>query len=415
MAIVRFVRKQIRDAQRRNKKGWRQYLRDLKGMGIALAGANMQTKQPRTFTATRTETEKKGYKRKARPIGHGVAWKKVKRVKPTRSVPKVGYKFKKKVMKVIDYDKPFGEYRYYSDQQLRQTTKDRWNFYQNDNNGILFQHFTPLQFWDAASVCFNGKNPSKNWLGNITQSWSNNIRYKQTLHVVNSYVRYEFKSTSSHVVNIEMYICTPKMNTENQVMQPDLEVQDQTNMQQDSYWYQAPNGSEGGRSIIFKNDFGVKSGDWSILLKDYHVEVVKLKFNPGEHKRHFIQGPKNFDIDGTKYAAPSGTDMQTYTKFSKHVFFRVVNDATVCGSEGPIGNETVARWPSNYQGGIAMRQERIIRVRMPENTEQNPNSAVGYAESRQNTLRIGFWVKNNDGDVDQQVVVNNPIATTNIG
>lgn len=359
-------------------------------------------------TKKKTKTKKKVSKGSA---DAGEAWKVSRKVRSRRTLQKVDKKLKKKIDAINDHDKPFGEYRYISDQQLRQQTKEEYNHFTVDNNGILFDQFTPMQIWDAASVCFNEKVGQPNFYAGVTQGWTNNIRYKQTVHVTNAYTKFEFKSTSSHVVNLEMYICTPRSNAVNQTV--DGAVTNQTNAQNDFYFVQEVNGSISGRSIDFRRDLGVKPSDLSVLHRDYIVECVKFKFDPGEHKTHFLQGPKGLDIDGTKYAAPDGNSLYNYAKFAKFIFFKVINDQTVCGGEGPAAIERVARFPSNYQGGLAMRQTRSITVRMPDTTDINSNDVSTYAGIRQNMLRIGRFIRQNPNDVDQQVLVQNPAELAN--
>lgn len=383
------------------------------GQAAAIAGLALQAMKKKPKGApTKTKTKTKKRKVSKGTGDSGEAWKVSKVVRSRRTLLKVDKKLKKKIDAINDHDKPFGEYRYISDQQLRQSVKEEYNIYFADNNGQLFDQFTPMQVWDAASVCFNEKNAVPNYYAGTAQSWTNNVRYKQTIHVVSAYTKFEFKSTSSHVVNLEMYICTPRNNAVSQTVAEAL--QNQTNAQNDFYFIQEPNGSITGRSIDFRKDLGVKGTDLSLLHRDYIVECVKFKFDPGEHKTHFVQGPKMLDIDGTRFASGDGNTLYNYAKFAKFIFFKVINDQTVCGGQGPAAIERVARFPSNYQGGLSMRQMRSIIFRMPETTDINANDIPTYAGQRQNTLRIGRFIKQDAGDVDQQVLVENPISLSSI-
>lgn len=355
-----------------------------------------------------------GGSKRTRTLGHGTAWAKAKRIKPTRVQPKVGRKFKKKVEKVLDYDKPFGEYRYIADQQLRQDTRDTFASFQTDNNGQFFDYFTPRSVWDAASILFNNKAASPFSRDNVATGFQGaNVMYSQTIHVANSYVEFEFKSTSAHVINLEMYICQPKADVE--LAHPSDYIQDQTSMQGDRYFYQQPPGTYAERSMNFMNDIGSKSGDWSSLHRAYNVVKVQFKFNPGESKRYFLQGPKNFSIDGQKYTQDGGNSIRNYTKFMRTIFFRVMNDPTVCGQSDGVLRQTVGQWNSNNVGGIALRYLYSVRTRLPDNIAGDTTNVGAYnvslVQQKRNQIMIGNWVKRYEQDVDQQVVVMNPIAT----
>jgi len=353
---------------------------------------------------------KRVHRRMAGSIGSGTAWKKVKRIKATRTRPRVGYKFLKKVQAVNSYDKPYGEYIYISDQQLSQSTRDDWAEYSADNNGNYLTQFTPYQIWDAASVCFQGKPPKPNWMADIGQGVDSNIRYKQPIHVINSYTTFEFKSTSAHVVNVEMYICYPKSNFPTE------------------YAINCALNSKNGKNNAFYglsdtdvvtaatyNELtcnGTTSGMWQMLYREFKVTKVTMKFNPGEAKKHFLQGPKNYTVDGEKHTT-AANQLNTHARFAPHVFFRVINDVTVCGVETGITRQyNCSQWFSNIQGGVAMRQRRHIRVRMPENTESS--TLVEKAGEQQNTVIIGRWTKRDTTDVDQQVTVQNPLSAGSI-
>jgi hypothetical protein len=359
-------------------------------------------------------------RKRVRTLGHGTAWKKVKRVRATRHVPKVGRKFKKKVDKVLNYEKPFGEYRYIADQQLRQVDKDLYTVYDKDNNQVDFDFFSPMRVWDAASICFNQKLATANsCFTTVANGQGTNVRPHQTIHVANSYVEMEFKSTSSHVVNLEMYCCYPKSN------QPDLpspwtNITAQTDMQGDTLYYLDNAGNVQQSSVDFHRHIGTKNGDWSILHKNYRVVKVTFKFNPGEHKRHFLQGPKNFSIDGTKYLNLVGNSAQANygatAKFTCRLFFRVINDVTVSGQSDNAWRGHCGQWPSNNIGGIALRYTYTTRTRLPEFTDAvGANTTVfndNLAHSRRNWIVIGNWTKKSEHDEDQQVLVENPIAVS---
>lgn len=377
----------------------------MRRLGLAAGGVAAAVGGPSLarFVGGRRFPQKRTHK-----LGHGQAFKKVKRVRAMNGRPKVGRKFKTKVEKVLDYGKPWGEYTYFSDQRLWQSVKDEYNFIENDNNGKKFDQFHPIQFWDAASVLFNEKALSNDWEANTSQGATNNIRYKQPLHVINSYTKFEFKSTSSHIVNVEMYICTPKGNVISEY--PGSCVTDSKNDVNNAYYYLNPAFAPTAGTFDIARNEGSTSAMWSELYRQFTVVKVLFKFNPGEHKTHFLQGPKNFTIDGTKYANEAGTNLQT-ARFQRQIFFRVINDPTVNGVGGGAQTDCCARWASNIQGGVAMRQKRVIRVRLPDNTDFSTVAKAG--DLKQNTIKIGHWCRTAVLDADQQVSIENPVVLAN--
>jgi len=372
---------------------------------LARLAADQYRNFNRARTGTRTRTTRKRKVRTLGEVGHGQAWKRTKRQKPLRPGPKVNKKFKRKVESVIDYGRPYGQYHYLSDQQLRQGTRDEYGYFSTDNNSIAFTHFTPYQIWDAASVCFNNKGLSNNPTADTAQGITHNVRYKQEIHVINSYVKMDFKSTSSHVVNIEMYVCYPKSNAN--IENVDAAIVGSGAQINSAYSYL--NTSNAVTSGTFSNFANVCSTPamWSQLYRDYKVTKTQFKFNPGEKKSHFLQGPKNFTVDGTMIGDDTNT-LNTTAKWSPSVFFRVLNDATVNGvNTGTSATTCVSNWPSNYRGGVAFTQERVIRLRMP--TTLDASSTVDtQAGNSQNTVIFGRWRRVHAYDEDQQVCVEQP-------
>jgi len=372
---------------------------------IALYTANRLRLANRARTLARSQARRPKVRRLGGDVGHGQAWKRTKRQRPLRPGPRVNKRFKRKVETIIDYGKPYGQYHFLSDNQLRQVDRDTYGYYSTDNNAIGMTHFTPYQIWDAASVCFNNKAAHFNPTVDLAQGITHNVRYKQEIHIINSYVKMDFKSTSSHVVNIEMYVCYPKSNAnvenvDDAIIGSGLQV---------NSTYSLLNTSNAVVSGTWSNFANILSTPamWSQLYRDYKVTKTQFKFNPGEKKSHFLQGPKNFTVDGTTMGDNANT-LNTAAKWSPSVFFRVLNDATVNGvTTGTTATTCVSQWPSNYRGGVAFTQERVIRLRMPTTLD----AAVAIdtqAGNMQNTIVFGRWRRLHAYDEDQQVCVEQP-------
>lgn len=410
IGAIRRARANIRPVPYDNRRvAVRRLIRTIAQRGAGIAAGMAVTKGLDTIVNSRYQPRVS--KKFTRRIGHGTAWKKKRKLKALRTAPRVGYKFKTKVQKVLNYDKPYGEYAYLSDVRLHQDTKNQWKAFATDNNAKNLEQFSMAQVWDAASILFNDKTPSNNWDNDITNGANHNVRYKQSIHIINSFTTFEFKSTSAHVVNVQMFICSPKQNAVSDLPST-LATQSSTGTV-NQYWYldnsEAPTA---GTFDVVQNE-GAAPYMWTNMFKEFNVEQVNFKFNPGEQKKYFLQGPKNYTMDGSKLAFSNGTTPGV-SKVQKYVWFRVINDPTVSGvSSGSVATNTIARYPSNYRGGVAMRQKRIIRVRCPDTLDADAYADI--AENRQNGYIIGQWNRIDPLDEDQQVIVNNPITTTTQG
>jgi len=377
------------------------------GTGVALTGAHYLKEQARQLfnriynrrakrDARKTKTKKrsKGESRQGSFIQTGgyTATKSTKKIKLAVGQPlKLKKKFVKNVEKVINHTKNYGEYTYCSDIHLRQTTRDRYQYVGDDNNSEYLRHFTPRTVWDAASILFNAKAISYN--GQNTNTGM--LMPTTKLNIINSYATYYFKSTSNHVVNVEMLICRPKnYKTDDTIIQQINDSTDDLRNISNSWLYENP---------------GFKLSSCTTLHKNWHVEVRRMKFLPGASSSQFVQGPTNKVYDGPKLitdnlAATSTANFNPLCAGSVFVTFRIINDITVCGGDG---SETISAFPSSVIGGVACRQMVYTKMAAPE---------LQYLTGTQGSaMAMGLFYKTDEQDVDQQVTYENPITTaTNI-
>lgn len=331
------------------------------------------------------------------------------RMRRSRNITKanlkgVSRKFKSKVNKVLNHTKVFGEYHYITSKQLRQVDLESFNTVTTDERSNPFFLWTPYQIWNDYSVLFNNKSPAVNgnWAADITQGPDHNVSFKGKIHIDRAYANLFFKSTSNHVVNIEVIECTPRKDTDNW---PTTYMDDSLNK---SLYSRFTNG--GGTGPLGLNYLGCPMSAFTELYKNFKVKIHTVKLLPGASSSLKIYGPKNYTVDGTRLtnidtnnSADDTFPDLTKVYNNKVLIFRVMNDISVSGTTGKIHS-----WPSNEQGGVAMRMTRVTRFR--------PSSDF---HSKLSDLNNTLWVQHVSGtaigSVDQQVTYENPITVaTNI-
>lgn len=299
----------------------------------------------------------------------------------------VSKKLQRKVEKVIQHSKNYGKYTYYSYGRIRQVNTDRYSILTTDGNTEPLEFFSPLRLLDAASILFNAKGMSptfNNQTGNLPDGGKISIQ--------NAYVEFTFKSTSSHVINLEIYECTAKVS-QNIGFQPFI-VNSYTTW--DSGYT-----NFAGSSIITPAMLGTSAKDWVELYKYFNVKAHHIKLLPGESSTLFIQGPKSKIIDLTKYQ--DNSILQYFAKgLTKGLYIRVINDPTVSAT---LGNGYVHHWPSNDIGGVAFTYKCVTRLNAPEMVNNVSTADV-------NRVRIGDWMHTVTTETDQQVVYENPVSVT---
>lgn len=290
-------------------------------------------------------------------------------------------KFAKRVDKVIEGNVPIAIVSRTQYAQLRQATLDRVNYNNVDQQGYSFDHGTAYSTLHNASMAFNLKTPSNNITG-----LTDNLDYRSKIHVVDEKVSYFFKSTSNHVVNIEMYECVSKTNQDDNAQK---DAGDSGNDQRSNIAVAA------GTPVSFANIFGFSSDMMIELHKLWRVRVHRFKLLPGESCTKVLSICKNKVFDLAKMLN-NGT-LYKYPKGATNVFFRILNDPTVSG-----GNGDIHHWPSNTQGGVALRVHMKTRIRAPDSAEP-PYKLPGFY--------VYDASKAVDTATDQQIAFQNPITT----
>jgi len=319
--------------------------------------------------------------------------KKFKTVRPkviSNRIKGVSKSLVKKVDKIINHRDAWGEYIYWGQQRLRQIFPDVVNFVAQDAFGTPMSMGGMFDVRDAASVLWNGKSMLSNF-----QTGTNNLDKEIPIHVIFASMDFFFKSTSSHVVNIEMYECTAKESTNNSAF-------DWANSTFDDYICRArfSTAAEGNMDIT---TLGLQARHMTSLHKYYKVKVHKIKMEPGSYSSLRIPICKGKTFDGSQEMTNGGATSE-YPKGTKSFWFRIINDITV-STPGDTSDGAIHAWNSNNQGGVAMRYKKTYRIAPP----RQANPSAGTVNTR-NVVKVFFSFPFSDNEADQQVTFANPIG-----
>lgn len=300
-------------------------------------------------------------------------------------------KFQKKVMKVIQHVNNYGEYIYISTQQLKQGVMDRYGLFPVDKNGVVVTLGSDRALADAVAVCFNGKASAKDYTVTTGNFTGNN-----QINLISERLDFFFKSTSSHVVNIQMFEFISKTNHDET---PESLIAESL----DDYTNSLKATEDTAQSGPFGFDMpGSEARHLTSAFQKNYIKVHTFKLPPGETaSKSFVRGSRVYD----PVKAKNGAELPyVFRKGSSTFYFRVINDVTVSGISvlnPDLSASRIHNWPSSRQGGVAMQYQRTIRVMPPSN--------VAVATDRP-AIVIGCMKQPSDIIYsDQQVAVQNPV------
>lgn len=320
--------------------------------------------------------------------------KKVKSIL-TKKVKGVSRKLTAKINKVIGHSANFGVHKYIGVCQYRQSANDTWGVYQLDAQNRYIALNDPLTVTDAASQLWGVKTITDNFA-----SGTNNLSPQIPIQVLSSTLFFYFKSTSSHVVNIEVYECTCKKNTS---VSPVDKASENYNQKYIRYLT-----STGTTSNLSVTSLGWAPHMAHNMLNFFRVKKHKVKLLPGASSQLAIKckGRKfTFGTDDDD-ANVSTTTLNTYIKGTKVFFFRVINDATVSAGDNP---GLVHHFSSNDRGGVAMTYTRTYRIAPIKGL--GPGAAADQVNNKYIVVDTHSLTM---GD-DQQVAYQNPTTNTPVG
>lgn len=356
------------------------------GAERALRGGG--TKKSQTITAGKKR------KRSGAPVAkHGKKVRtKGKKCKVIDAKPKVSRKFRSKVDRVLTYNKPWGDYSGYFDMQLRQQNTNLYSQTEVDTNGYAIMIDSPLQVLKYSQVLWNNNIDTANPF-HIPST----AGLDQKVFVNKSSINFFFKSVSSHVLNIEVYECTAKRLTNDAIQF--LINQSYSNIKTTLY----DPGHTSGVDVSTADQLGTSPKDWTRLYVDFDVKIHRMKLLPGDYASLSFNGSNNRMFDMSKCELSNA--IAAACKGSKRFYFRIINDITV--SQNATAGKVFA-FPSNQQGGCAIRWSLNYRIRCPE--------GIQTLQETNNHMVYGHWfTSSQDGHTDQQVVYQNPITSSTNG
>jgi len=303
--------------------------------------------------------------------------------------PKVNKRFKKNFTKLSNAEKECGKYTYISNIQIRQDALNEHNVHHLDENGINIRMGGCRDILDAASIIFGTKS-SKPDISTLT----GNIEEDQKIHLVKGTIDFFMKSTSGHVVNIELFECTYKKGTpQNGISTTITQSISSANLE---YRKLDGAGLPTDGTYGFEKQ-GAKLEDLPDLWKYCTIKVYRFKLQPGDYamKSFKVFGSKCFDASKHQTA-----DVPDYIgQGCKEFFFRVINDVTVSGNTSA---NKIHAFPSNNKGGVAVRYQKNYKLLCPN-----------LETVTQKKIAIGDWCHQTE-TTDQQVLYFNPSGSAAI-
>lgn len=306
----------------------------------------------------------------------------------------VNKKFANKVNKVINHRDAWGEYIYWGQKRLRQIFRDQWTYDATDQLNVPITIGGMVDIRDASSVLWNTKTMASDFTNGTS-----NLDKEIPIMAMYAGIDFFFRSTSSHVVNIELFECTAKESNDNSAF-------DWMNSTFDDYINEWKFGT-GLAATTDRAVMGVEARHMTSLHKYYRVKVHKIKLDPGSYCTRHIIACRNKTFDGSQEMT-NGSTTSKYPKGTKSFFFRVINDITVSAT-GTISGRAgdIHNWPSNEKGGVAMRYRKTYRIAPPK------VPATSGTPNYRNVVKIFQSFLIPDDEKDQQVSFENPVTTAN--
>lgn len=312
----------------------------------------------------------------------------------------VSKKFVKKVEKVINNNESWGEHIWVGNKQLRQIEVDEYNLESQDEVGNGFFLDTPQSIISSASRLYLGKVTERS----LPESLVNGLGQSDTIDracpikVITSKMDMFFKSTSSHVVNLQLFECTSKG------FDLTADARDWADASFDDYEFTGDRLTTPLTNGI--RIYGVDPRHMTSLHNHFHVKVHSVKLLPGESSSITIKGQSKTHDFSQMMAAGSG--LRRWPKGAKSMFFRIINDVSVSTSIN-----RVHAFPSNSQGGVAMRYTRTYRIAPPKTVANNiPLIGQTANSTKIRNIVVVSQTFNLDGLTDQQVCYYNPANKT---
>jgi hypothetical protein len=310
---------------------------------------------------------------------------------------KVSPAFKRKVNEAL-HGTLYGEYEKGNTTRLPSiTSNDSQQVFQD---GMLF---TPLDFFDAADVMFDGKTPALDPLLS-TSNWTKGYIRKD--YVVDSYVTFEFKNFSQRTYTINMYNCAPKTKPSQDVANSLLPTLAWVNGLSEAY-DQGTNPTNNLYTQLFKDPRTDPT-----FTKYWSAEVSTIVLTPGQSHMFTVLGPKQMEIDYSKQFVIPASGIPSFIcpfeKWSRGVFFTYYLDIVETSLLG------VGRYISSGTGpgGVGYEKRTHYKLRVPDDAGfKYPALPTGNQQLTNRTAaRIKTYFPNGIAGVVSDILEANPIA-----
>ena len=369
-------------------------IEQLKRKGLWTGGAVAADRALAVYRGGSQSTTKQS-KRKRKDVPKRVSGvyrpKKLKICKSVSHKPRISKKFRTKVEKCLQYNEPFMVKKSMHNIRLAQTVINEFRHQYLDERGRVLTFNNPQELMHDVSLLQKGKADTDNY-GTTAGNMNNDITIRQISYTTNWF----FKSTSSHVVNIDMFICTAKFHSsENfQALIDNSYVGD----------YNDLNTNAGGSGSMGPTNLNAHPDQWVELYKSFKVRKVSFKLQPGDYTSKTFSLARNSTFNMSDLQT-GGTE-HLVRKGGIIVFFRVINDISVSTIDAPLTEGTVQAFPSNNQGGVACRFQRVAHYK------PCPIDSTAATTITQNIYRVSEWQQTAEPGTDQQVAYQNPLNVT---
>jgi len=293
-------------------------------------------------------------------------------------------------------------------------------------DNVTFGHdwnfFTPQKIMDAASILWNNKTISVdysltafNFILPTTAATGAPVgatpaapnSQGHVIHVRNSYVKWEMKNNSQRTVYLDIYHCVPKVTHPTQLP---LETLNDgiAIMLTDATYRQLRVGTT---DEMITNP-QVEPNTIPAFAATYKYEKITMGLAPGETCTHYLQGPKNYDLEYNKLY-PGGQDMTgfLYKKCTVSVMIAVRLDlqyatvgATAAAPRGSGRYMLAAQPDDQIATPVSIETHEVFDLAMPEQSGFYQRAVAAGVSAQLNLQRPCLAFGNFCGNPDTTLI-----------
>jgi len=250
--------------------------------------------------------------------------------------------------------------------------------------------FSPVTVLNAASVLWNGLNPSS--FGGSGSDGGNFFKDTLKLHLVESNIVYNIKNNTARGIHIKIYDCSPK----SAAGQNDDFAFDPIQYWTGSLVNQIPSGDDTGSNPLSNtiNTLGNSPKMCQAFTKMFAVDETIVYLEAGKEYYHRVRGTKDMLYDYAKYFM--GGQFSNFQKMGKYSFICAYVDLvaqTGTAGDQSVGRVTTVDVDAGY--GILCEASAFYRVRVPEQAGLKiPTLPVAGQNIGLNNRRNAYAIKN---------------------